>query len=95
MIKYLVGYEETPDLVVGTRADAEEYILSLVEEAAYEDYVADVLYYDMTTAEHIEDKTRWMDRANGFRSRPWQTLYGFLLNYHGDDYWISEVGVLE
>lgn len=90
MTKYLIGYEESPELVVGTRADAEEYILSLAEEAAYEDYVADILYYDMTIAEHLKDKARWMEKANDFRRQPWQTLYGFLLDQNGD-YWITEV----
>lgn len=40
-ILYVVGYYEEPERVCTTCAEAEEYILAWVEEAAYEDYLYD------------------------------------------------------
>ena len=101
MIKYLISYEEEADTVANTRADAEEHILSLAEEAAYEDYVAEVFYYNVNTKEYFEEFTDKMQEVNDYRKRylswqkPFSTRYGFMLNYFGGHYSISEVGVLE
>ena len=43
---YLVGYEDEPFVVVETKADAEEMVLSIVQEEVYE---ADC-YYSLPTS---------------------------------------------
>lgn len=35
MMKYLVGYEEEPFVIVSTKGDAEEMILAIAEDNAY------------------------------------------------------------
>lgn len=54
MIKYLVGYDDLIEVVVNTRADAEEYLLSLVEEAAYEGYILEVYNYYKDSKSYFE-----------------------------------------
>ena len=100
MIKYLVGYEECADVIANTRADAEEYILSLAEENAYEEYAGEVLIYGMTTEEWFSEYRVKAEDVADYRKRwggrpPYQTLSGYILTFYGEYYHISEVGVLE
>ena len=98
MVKYLVGYDEMADVIAETRADAEEYILSIAEEYAYEDYASEVLCYDMTAEEWFSEfRTRVADASylrKRWGRRPYETLSGFILTYFGEYYTIQEVGVL-
>lgn len=98
MVKYLVGYDEMADVIAETRADAEEYILSIAEEYAYEDYASEVLCYGMTAEEWFAEFRARAEDASDLRKRwdrrPYETLSGFLLTYFGEYYTIQEVGVL-
>ena len=98
MVKYVVGYDEMVDVVANTRADAEEYILSVAEEYAYEDYASEVLCYGMTAEEWFSEfRARAEDAADNRKCwgrAPYETLSGFLLTYFGEYYIIKEVGVL-
>ena len=98
MVKYVVGYDEMAEVIAETRADAEEYILSVAEEYAYEDYASEVLCYGMTAEEWFaEFRARAEDTADHRKRwgrKPYETLSGFLLTYFGEYYTIQEVGVL-
>ena len=98
MVKYLISYDETVEAIAETRADAEEYILSIAEEYVYEDYASEVLYYGMTTEDWFSEFRARAEDASDLRKRwdrrPYETFSGFLLTYFGEYYTIQEVGVL-
>ena len=103
MIKFVIEYEDSVEVIVNTRADAEEYILSLAEDGAYDEYTGDLLYYNVPHNEFMENYREHMDAVNAYRrrwsvaygQRTFQTLYGFMLNYHGEHYFIREVACLD
>lgn len=101
MVKYLVGCDDVIEVIVNTKADAEEYVLSLAEEEAYENYLTEVYYYYKDLKSFSEEWTEQMIATNDYRKqypfpiRSFSTLYGFLLNYHGEYYHITEASALE
>ena len=60
MTKYVIMEGEFPYAIVDTPADAEEFILSLVEEWAYENYLFEVLRCRTTTEEYFADTRELM-----------------------------------
>lgn len=44
MTKYVVMYDDYSEMIFDTLADAEEYILSIAEEGAYEDFLGDITF---------------------------------------------------
>lgn len=44
MTKYVIMYDDSCEIILDTLTDAEEYILSIAEEAAYEDFLADIMF---------------------------------------------------
>lgn len=83
MTKYVVGHSDMVLAITTNRADAEEFILSRVEEDAYADYIYDWDSYEP----YIE---RWK-RAYSSSYYKCLTLWGYMLMIYGCDYWISEV----
>lgn len=91
--KFVICYEESCLAIVATRADAEEYILSLAEEAIYEDYLAEMLCYDeMSHEEYMaEQMFLFQERNDSYHWRPMQTLYGYLLDCASTGFYGYEV----
>ena len=103
MTMYLVSYDDTPGTIVcKTRADAEEFLLSLAEEDAYENMLADMDVWDSTAEEFIQ---HYKDRLTLNRKRSsylpyWEyshvwTTNGFILYSFGIRYMIYEIEVLD
>lgn len=92
-IKFVVCYEEKCLVIVATRADAEEYILSLAEESVYEDYLYELLYYDnMSHEEYIDyQQHHFNEYNNSYNWRPMKTLYGYLLTLESTSIYTYEV----
>ena len=69
----------------------------------YEDYTSDTLCYDVSFDEFMEGCRDHMKEVNNYRKKwgcygtyhPFQTVYGFMLNYHGKHYSIREVVCLD
>lgn len=93
---YLVRNSEKSFVIVKTLADAEEYILSLSEEAVYRNYLREVYSDDFSHKEYIAEQKALMRAHNKrYAWNPSYTLYGFILHWDCDDYHIDEVEVLE
>lgn len=54
MTKFVIGYEENTLAITDTLTDAVEYLLSLVEENAYENFLYEINYYGNDMEEYIE-----------------------------------------
>ena len=82
--KFVVGYEEETLITTETLADAAEYLLSLAEENAYENFLYDINYYGDSIQDYIELLRDSID------SEDYKTIYGLALNNNCDGYWIDE-----
>ena len=89
MTKFIVGYEEDNLIITNTLADAEEYLLSEIEEAAYIDFLYAINYCGDSMEDYIETL------RDGWRSKRFATLYGLALDYNGNGYWYSECHCLD
>ena len=89
MTKFVVGYEEETLVITNTLANAEEYLLSCVEENAYENFLYDFNYYEESMESYIETL------RDGWRSERFTTLYGLALHHNCDGYWIDECHCLD
>lgn len=84
MNKYIVMQDEEVVVIVKNRADAEEFVLSLCEENAYENYVYELIADDGLTHEEYVEQT--IAERNYCRWNTYTTLYGYLLNSAADYY---------
>ena len=92
MAKYIVSYEDDPLVIVANRADAEEYILSLAEENAYEFFCDETLSKNgITVEEYVEEI---FEAAGKYRWNKYKTFYGFCLEC-GCDYYATLTPELE
>lgn len=85
MSKYIVMQDDEVVVIVKNRADAEEFVLSLCEENAYENYVYDLMADGgLTHKEYIEQTIA--ARNHYHWSNKYTTLYGYLLDCAADYY---------
>ena len=100
MKKYIVSVNDNPaSVVVQTRADAEEYILSRAEEDLYEEMLVDTWdgwsespqAYIQSYAEHFAS----MRRRHPLTYSRINTANGFMLYSMGIHYYIYEVEELD
>lgn len=84
MNKYIVLQDDEVVVIVKSRADAEEFVFSLCEEHAYENYIYEVTADDgLTHEEYVEQTTAERDN---YRWNNYTTLYGYLLDCAADYY---------
>ena len=80
MTKYVISHDGCALAVASNRADAEEYVLSWVEEYAYYEYI-----YSGFDDTYIEDL------LSAFAHDLFETFWGFILYSYGEDFYIDEV----
>ena len=85
--KYLVYCNEFNEILLSNRADAEEYVLSLTEEEAYDDYVCSIYYRGITTEEYFYEAFDYHE--------PYKTSYGSALLMVNTEFYITEVEELD
>lgn len=98
MKKYLVSINDNPaSVVVQTLADAEEYILSCVEEDLYEEMLVDVWDSWCESLEaFIQSYIEFFARVrHNFPYSYIRTINGFMLYRQGINYFIHEVEELD
>ena len=102
MKKYVVTWEEDVVVICKTRADAEEYIFSEVEEIAYEAFLEDARYEEgywepdffFSRMRHdLVNENKWRMTYN--HPRPIENLYAYILNCNMYGWRIREVEELE
>lgn len=102
MKKYVVTWEENIIVVCKTRADAEEYIFSEVEEIAYEAFLEDAHYekeywepdfFFSRMQYDLEYENKWRMTYN--HPRKLENLYAYILNCNMYGWHIQEVEELE
>lgn len=102
MKKYVVTWEEDVVVICKTRADAEEYIFSEVEEIAYEAFLEDARYEEgywepgffFSRMRHdFENENKWRMTYN--HPRQLENLYAYILNCNTYGWYIQEVEELE
>lgn len=93
MTKYVVGYEEQCLFICKTRTDAEEMVLSFVEENVYENWLmdncTDIWWKDRpyeTPAEYIIDNGKNYQKISA---------WGWALYSFSSGFWIDEVEELD
>ena len=98
MKKYVVTWEDDIIVICKTRADAEEYIFSEVEEIAYERFLEDARYEEECWEpafffNHMrydfENENKWRMTYN--YSRQFENLYAYILNNNMYGWYIREV----
>ena len=89
MTKFVVGYEEQTLIITNTLVDAQEYLLSCIEENAYENFLYDINDYGDSMEDYIETL------RDGWHSERFTTLYGLALDYNSNGYWIDECHCLD
>lgn len=89
MTKFIVGYDEQTLIITNTLADAEEYLLSCVEEHAYENFLYDLNYDEESMEDYIEVL------RDSWHSERFTTLYGMALDDNSGGYWIDECHCLD
>ena len=102
MKKYVVTWEEDVVVICKTRADAEEYIFSEVEEIVYEAFLEDARYEEehwepgffFSRMRHdLENENKWRMTYN--HPRTLENLYAYILNCNMYGWYIQEVEELE
>ena len=95
MKKYVITWEEEVVAICRTRADAEEYIFSAIEETAYEQslYDVDTNIYFSRMRRDFENENKWRMTYN--HPRPFENLYAYILNCNMYGWYIQEVEELE
>ena len=88
--KYVVGHEEELNLIFSSRADAEEFILSWVEEIIYENFLYDsVMWIDYFTS--IHDWMEYHHRNHQENFPEFSTFEGYLFMVFSGSLWLEEV----
>lgn len=88
MNKCIVLQDDEAIVIVKDRADAEEFILSLCEENAYDNYVYELMTDGgLTHEEYMEQITAERDN---YSWNNYTTLYGYLLDCVAD-YYIAQM----
>lgn len=102
MKKYVVTWEDDIVVICKTRADAEEYMLSEIEEIAYEEFLIDADYYGNNWEPncYFKDKQHNFENENQWRMtynhpRQLENLYTYILNCNTYGWYIHEVEELE
>lgn len=98
MKKYIVSVNDNPaSVVVQTRADAEEYILSCAEEDIYKEMLVDVWdNWCESPQAYIQSYADCFTRVHHHLSYSHiRTIDGFMLDRKGVNYFIYEVEELD
>ena len=98
MEKFVVyDTDDYMEVICDTRADAEEYILSLAEDNLFCDFCGEIHFYDETPEDVIKEYELARQEFNNrrwFRYK-WETWYGYMLNDQCYDLRIQPVFYLE
>lgn len=86
--KYIVGFEENIIIACKNRADAEEFILSLVEENAYDTFYVKAQTRNWTLNDYVSDLLKKAPRR-------FLTVYMRALWDNESGLWIQEVKELD
>ena len=86
--KYIVGFEDNIIIACKSRADAEEFYLSLVEESAYDVFYIKAQTRNLTLNDYVNDLLRRTPRR-------FLTLYMRALWDNESGLWIQEVKELD
>ena len=86
--KYIVGFEDDVIIACKSRADAEEFYLSIIEESAYDVFCAKVQVLNWTLNDYASDLLRRTPRR-------FLTLYMRALWGNETGLWIREVKELD
>ena len=83
--KYVIFQDDEAVVIVKDRADAEEFVLSMCEEQAYENYIYELMTDGdyLTHEEYVEQIIAGRDNC---RWNTYKTLYGYVLDYMADYY---------
>ena len=86
--KYIVGFEDDVIIACKSRADAEEFYLSLVEESAYDTFYVKVQTRNWTLNDYVSDLLKRTPRRfhTLYMRALWDTKFGL---------WIREVEELD
>ena len=98
MKKYVVTWEDEVIVICKTRADAEEYVFSMVEENAYEDFLQSIRYWngDGWVPDIFFGCVRYdFEHENQRRTRPFENLYAYMLNRNRYGWYIQDVEELD
>ena len=103
MKKYVVTWEDDVMVICKTRADAEEYVFSEIEEIAYEAFLEDAHYWGNDSWEpgcffnlmrhNLENENKWRMTYNN--PRQFENLYAYILNCNMYGWYINEVEELD
>ena len=103
MTKYVVMWEEEVIAICKTRADAEEYIFSEVEEIIYNEFLEDARYYEdgawqpnfFFDGHRHGFENENMRRMTYNHPRQLENLYTYILNCNMYGWYIQEVKELD
>lgn len=84
MNKYIVLQDDEAVVIVKNRADAEEFVLSLCEEQAYENYVYELMADGGLTHEEYVEQT--IAERDSYCWNTCKTFYGYVLDCAADYY---------
>ena len=97
MKKFVVyDTDDYMEVICNTRADAEEYILSLAEENLFDDFCAEIIFYNKAPEDVIKEyECARQEYNNHHYFHKWNTWYGYILNEQRNDLRIQPVFYLE
>ena len=91
MTKFVIMDGDFPYVIVDNEADAEEMILSCVEECAYDAYLYEIMSrYGLKNDVYFE---AMRDEMNHYQYKQYETLLGYLYGMY-DDFYAVEVPVI-
>ena len=102
MKRYVVTWEDDVVVICKTRADAEEYVFSEIEEIAYEAFLEDARYEEEywepafffgRMRHDLKNENQWRMTYN--HSRKLENLYAYILNCNMYGWYINEVEELD
>ena len=83
--KYVIFQDDEAIVIVTNRADAEEFVLSMCEEQAYENYIYELMADgDYLTHEEYVEQT--IAERDSYRWNTCKTFYGYVLDCAADYY---------
>ena len=102
MKRYVVAWEDDVMVICKTRADAEEYVFSEIEEIAYEAFLEDARYEEEywepafffgRMRHDLKNENQWRMTYN--HPRKFENLYAYILNCNMYGWYIREVEELD
>lgn len=81
-------------ICVDTRADAEEFLLSVAEEGAFEDFCDNLINDDWTLEQYFKFKGSWRDKAVAQSGLSQISTIGYVLSHYVYSWYIEEIPTL-